>query len=79
MLVIESTLSCSYDSSSRTITVTNGFVTSSSYVQSQVEFRISSLINPSDAGTTDSFVIKTMTSASVLYDQISTGITYTKI
>lgn len=78
VLVIESTLSCSYESSNSTVTVTSGFLSKTSYVQSQVEFRISNMINPSTAITTDSFVIQTLTSSLTLYDSISSGVTYTE-
>lgn len=76
-LVIESTLACTYDSGTRTVTVTNGFATKS-YVSSQVEFKISNLINPSTAMTTDSFVIQMLSSAGSLYSSVSSGVTYTK-
>lgn len=78
VLIIESTLTCSYSSATREVTITNGFLTKTSYVSSQVEFKISNLINPNVATTTDSFSIQTMTSGLVLYNSISSGVTYTK-
>ena len=77
-LVIESTLACTYDSTSRIVTVTNGFVSKTSYVSSQVEFKISNLANPSEAMTTDSFVIQMLSAGGDLYSSISSGVTYTK-
>jgi len=58
--------------------VTNGFIAKSSYVSTQIEFKINNLINPNIAMTTDSFVIQTMTASNVLYNSISSGVTYTK-
>jgi hypothetical protein len=78
VLVIESTLTCSYDSTTRTVTVSSGFLLSTSYPSSLIQFKISPLTNPSSAKTTDSFVFQTQTSAGVLYDSISSGVTYTK-
>lgn len=78
ILIIESTLTCSYDASLREVTVSNGFLTKTSYVSSQVEFKLGSLINPSTAITTDSFVIRTATAGGVLYNSISSGVSYTK-
>lgn len=78
ILIIESTLTCSYDSSSRTVTISNGFLTKSSYVSSEVQFKISNMINPSTAMTTDSFGIETTTSSGELIDALYSGITYTK-
>jgi hypothetical protein len=76
-LAIENTLTCAYDSVTRTVTVTNGFVTKS-YVSTQIEFKISNLINPSTAITTDSFVIQMLSSTGILSSSISSGVTYTK-
>ena len=78
ILVIESTLSCTYDSSTHTVTVSDGFATEATYIQSQVEFKISSLTNPASATTTDSFTIQTLTSSLVLYDEISNDLVYSK-
>ena len=70
VLIIEKTLTWVYDSSTRTITISNGFLTKTSYVSSQVEFMLNNLVNPDTGVTTDSFIIQTMTSSGVLYNSI---------
>lgn len=78
VLIIESTLTCSYDSTTRVVTVSNGFLAKTSYVSSQVELKISNLINPSTATTTDSFTIQTTTTGGILFTSLSSGVVYTK-
>jgi hypothetical protein len=78
LLVIESTLTCTYDSTSRIVSISSGFISKSTYVSSQIQFKISNLINPSTAITTSSFVIETQDSSGNLYNSISSGVTYTK-
>jgi hypothetical protein len=78
LLVIENTLTCTYDSTSKIVSISSGFISKSTYVSSQIQFKISNLINPSTAITTSSFVIETQDSSGNLYNSISSGVTYTK-
>lgn len=78
VLLIDTGLTCAYDTATRTVTVSNGFAASASYVASQVEFKISNLINPATALTTDSFEITTQTATGVQYAAVSSGVTVTK-
>lgn len=78
VLVIESTLTCTYDDATRVVTLTDGFLTRAVYESSQIEFKITSIINPSEAITTSTFSIITENASGVVYNSKTSGITYTK-
>ena len=78
LIYIESTLTCTYQSANRIVTVTNGFKTQSSYPASKISLKIPGLINPSIALTTSSFTIETKDNNGASIDYIGTGVTYTK-
>lgn len=75
---IESTLQCNYDTANRVVTITNGFVTQTSYPASQISVKIDGLVNPSTALTTESFIIETKDASGASIDYVGTGVTYTK-
>jgi hypothetical protein len=78
VLYIESTMSCIYDSGTKKVTIIDGFISKSTYVPSQIELKISNLINPNVAMTTDSFGITTQKTDGTVYDSIFTGVEVTK-
>ena len=78
VIYIEATLSCLYQSANRIVTITNGFLTLTSYPASKISLKIPGLINPSIALTTSSFSIETKDSNGASIDYIGAGVTYTK-
>jgi hypothetical protein len=75
---IEATLSCTYESANRVVTVSNGFIINSDYAASEISFKLEGLTNPSTALTTESFTIETKDNSGFSIDFIDTGVSYTK-
>ena len=74
--VIESTLVCAYESANKMITITNGFLTATSYAVSQVSIKVAGLINPETAQTIGSFTIETKSQEGISIDYVGSGVTY---
>jgi hypothetical protein len=75
---IETSLLCTYESANRVITVSNGFIVSTTYAASTISFKLQGLVNPSTALTTESFTIETKDSSGFSIDYVDTGVSYTK-